>query len=255
MRIMRIRFRGLERRYVAAGLSRCHFPAGMGYDMKTYTWAEPNTDSGFPIAKPGIPFIAASVFSTVICAVAGLKILTALLLGLTIFVCWFFRDPDRVIPLEEGALVSPADGKVVVAEINENPPFGDGPAFQISIFMNVFNVHVNRIPFDGTVKDVCYFPGRFMNASLDKASSQNERNAILIETPEGRSFWTVQIAGLVARRIVCKLDGGDAVKKGRRFGMIRFGSRLDLYLPVDFESRVSLGEKTQAGTTTLGILK
>ncbi|TWI77240.1 phosphatidylserine decarboxylase [Desulfobotulus alkaliphilus] len=223
--------------------------------MNDFSRPDLPSESGFPIARAGYPFIFISVFVTAIAAILGWSWLAGLGLCFSLFCFWFFRDPDRVIPSDPSALVSPADGKVIVAKRVEAHPYGEGPAFQISIFMSVFNVHVNRIPFDGVVREVRYQPGRFLNASLDKASKDNERNALLIETPSSVKFWTVQVAGLVARRIICRVREGDSVSRGVRFGVICFGSRLDLYLPADFECAVKVGEKTQAGTTTLGSMK
>lgn len=223
--------------------------------MERYTWAESPSDSGFPIARPGYPFIGISAFVTAIFALTGLHCLTIIGLAFTLFCCYFFRDPDRVTPAAPDALIAPADGKVIVAEKVDSHPYGDGPAFQISIFMSVFNVHVNRIPFDGIIRDLRYQPGRFFNASLDKASTDNERSALLIETESGKKFWNVQVAGLVARRIICRVQPGDTVQKGRRYGMICFGSRLDLFLPPEFASEIKIGQRTQSGTTILGYLK
>lgn len=223
--------------------------------MKAFVRPDAPSDSGFPIARAGYPFIFVAVFVTAIAALSGWHWLTGLGLCASLFCFWFFRDPDRLIPADPNAWVSPADGRVVVARRVETSPYGEGPAFQISIFMSVFNVHVNRIPFDGMVREVRYQPGRFFNANLDKAAKENERNAILIETPSAVKFWTVQVAGLVARRIICKVQEGDRVSRGVRFGIICFGSRLDLYLPPDFECLVKEGDRTLAGTTTLGSLK
>lgn len=220
--------------------------------MKTFLRADIPSGSGFPIAKAGYPFIFLAVFITSIAALSGWHWLTVPGLCASLFCFWFFRDPDRVIPADPEALVSPADGRVIVARKVASHPYGEGSAFQISIFMSVFNVHVNRIPFDGIVRDVQYHPGRFFNASLNKAAAENERNALLIETPSSVIFWTVQVAGLIARRIICHVQEGDKVTRGTRFGLICFGSRLDLYLPSDFQCAVREGDRTQAGTTTLG---
>lgn len=223
--------------------------------MEKFVKAEKTSDSAFPIARAGFPFIFVGGFVTAVAALSGWGWLTGLALLFTLFCLWFFRDPDRMIPADPNVLVSPADGKVIVAKMVDNPPYGEGPAFQISVFMNVFNVHVNRIPFDGIVREVRYSPGRFFNANLDKASEGNERNAVCIETAKHGHFWTVQIAGLIARRIICRVQEGDEVTKGSRFGLICFGSRLDLFLPPDFKCLVKEGEKTTAGTTKLGVFE
>jgi phosphatidylserine decarboxylase len=172
----------------------------------------------------------------------------------TLFVCWFFRDPDRDIPADEKSLISPADGRVIVVEHHPGGEYISGPCIKVSIFMNVFNVHVNRIPFGGIVEKVIYTPGRFINASFDKASIHNERNALVVRTPEGMQYAVVQIAGLIARRIVNCVKAGEVVHKGDRYGMIQFGSRLDLYLPRDFNVAVKVGQKTKAGATIIGAM-
>lgn len=223
--------------------------------MKKYSWPEAPVMSAFPIARPGFIFIGIAVFTTILLAAIGFSFLAFISLLATLFVCFFFRDPDRVICDDEGAVSSPADGKVIFAEMTDDNPYFEGPCKKISIFMSVFNVHVNRIPFDGIIKDVQYTPGKFVNASLDKASAENEKNALVIETEEGQKYAVVQVAGLVARRIVCGARIGDAVKRGTRFGLICFGSRLDIFLPPDATLNVKNGEKVQAGTTILGYMK
>ena len=154
----------------------------------------------FPFARPGFVYIAAACLVTGLLFLVGWTVPGVLSACVATFVCWFFRDPDRDIPQDEGALVSPADGRVVVAERVETNDYVEGPCLQVSIFMNVFNVHVNRVPFTGVVERAKYFPGKFFNASLDKASKDNERNALVIRTEAGRRYGVVQIAGLIARR-------------------------------------------------------
>lgn len=222
--------------------------------MNRFTWPETPSLKAFQLAKPGIPFIVVACVSTLF--LAGIHFYTLALISffITLFVTYFFRDPDRAVEEGAGFLSSPADGKVIFAEVVDENPYIDGKCFKISIFMNVFNVHVNRIPFGGTVKAIHYHPGKFFNASFDKASEHNERNALVIETETGVTYATVQIAGLVARRIICGVSQGDQVTRGRRYGMICFGSRLDLYLPTDFACRVAIGDKVQAGTTVMGVL-
>lgn len=218
------------------------------------TWAEAPRDTAFPIARPGYGVIGATAFLTAILAVLGLKLPALLALTACGFCVWFFRDPDRMTPGGQEVVVAPADGKVIFAGREDNSPFVDGPCRRVSIFMSIFNVHVNRVPFDGVVTGIDYHPGKFFSANLDKAAEQNEKNAVYIETPEGRQLCVVQIAGLIARRIICKLQPGDQVRRGRRFGMICFGSRLDLYLPEDAELAVTAGQKVKAGTTIVGNL-
>lgn len=176
---------------------------------------------------------------------------------LTVWCYYFFRDPVRHVPLGEGLVVSPADG--VVSLIGSAvPPAGLGlgpqPLTRVSVFMSVFNCHVNRAPVGGRVAAVAYRKGKFLNASLDKASEDNERNALAIETADGTRLAVVQIAGLVARRILCWSREGDALEAGERFGLIRFGSRLDVYLPPGVEPLVAIGQTTVAGETVLAEL-
>ena len=207
-----------------------------------------------PFAREGYPFIAGAAFVTVVFALLGLGLLTVVCLVLTLFTAWFFRNPERVPPPGEKWVVAPADGKVIfVGEVHE-PRCGELPATKISIFMNVFNVHVNRVPVSGTVIDRFYNPGRFLNAALDKASLENEQCGLVVQTAEGQKVMFVQIAGLIARRIVTYPEVGDRIERGRRYGLIRFGSRVDVYLPPGSVVMVRLGEQTTAGETVLGEL-
>jgi phosphatidylserine decarboxylase len=214
-----------------------------------------NKQSAFSIAKPGYYFIVASVFATVVFSLIGVASVAFAGLVISVFIGYFFRDPDRVVPKEEGAVVSPADGRVIVAGPVDENPFIDGKSIKISIFMSVFNVHVNRIPHEGRVSKISYFPGKFFSANLDKASKENEHNAVFIETDAGKRICMVQIAGLIARRIICRLREGDIVSRGERFGIICFGSRLDVYLPADTNIRVGVGNRVKAGETIIGYLK
>ena len=210
----------------------------------------------FPINREGWPFVA--LFAVV-----------ALLLGqawaplgwigalLTCWCAWFFRDPDRVTPVRDGLVISPADG--VVQLLGMAPPpkeleMGDAPRMRISVFMSVFSVHINRIPVDGKVIKTAYQPGKFLDASLDKASADNERMSVRMARADGRELAFVQIAGLVARRIKCDLADGQEVKAGQRFGLIRFGSRVDVYLPDGVQPLVALGQSIIAGETVLADL-
>lgn len=201
------------------------------------------------LAREGWPFIASSVLlSVIVWALAGFWWSLPIWL-LTIFVVQFFRDPARPIPRDPLAVLSPADGRIV-AIAHAFDPYAGRDALKISVFMNVFNVHSNRAPVDGALRDVQYFPGKFVNADLDKASEQNERNALVIDC-DGRVVTAVQVAGLIARRILCYVKAGDALQRGQRFGFIRFGSRVDVYLPLDTQSRVSIGDKVYASSTVL----
>lgn len=220
--------------------------------MNKFSRPDPPSQTAFPVANAGYPFIFAGAFTTAILALLGLTTLTLIALAATFCICGFFRDPDRVIPEEEGVVVSPADGKVIVAGPVENSPYYDGKSVKISIFMSVFNVHVNRVPFNGKVKAINYFPGKFFSANLDKASQQNEHNAVTIEMDNGKPLCVVQIAGLIARRIICYVNSGDHLQRGQRFGLICFGSRLDIYLPTDIKLKVAVGDKVKAGTSILG---
>ena len=204
-----------------------------------------------PVAREGYPFIGFAAFCTLIFGVLGLCIPTFIFLLTTIFVLCFFRDPERFTPPSEDVLVSPADGKILLIEKVDDKKFTGGEAWKISIFMNVFNVHVNRIPFSGKVEKIIYTPGKFYSADSEKGALQNEYCAAVISTTSGKTLAFVQVAGLIARRIVCWLEPGDSVVKGRRYGLIRFGSRVDLYLPPDTEIPVQPGQKVRAGETIL----
>ena len=172
-----------------------------------------------------------------------------------LFVVNFFRNPERMVPADDKLIVSPADGRILKIEDVDNNDLLPGTLKKVSIFMNIFNVHVNRIPVAGRVKTIRYREGRFLNASLDKASVLNESNSVLVETPSGREILTIQIAGLIARRIVCWVEEGMSIDKGKRFGMIRFGSRLEVFMPRDTEITVNVGDKVKAGSTGIGYLK
>ncbi|HKZ46806.1 MAG TPA: phosphatidylserine decarboxylase family protein [Thermodesulfobacteriota bacterium] len=204
-----------------------------------------------PLAREGYPFILASIFGTIILFLAGLKSVSYLSGGLAVFIISFFRDPEREIPSETDAIISPADGRIIIVDSVFENRFMKQDAIKISIFMNVFNVHVNRVPASGKVSGVFYNPGKFFSADKDKASLENEQNALLIEAKNGKRFVVNQIAGLIARRIVCYAKEGDKIERGKRFGMIRFGSRLDVYLPVDCRINVKVGDKVKAGSSIL----
>ncbi len=202
------------------------------------------------ISREGFPAIFFISLFTLVCAFLGAGFSAAVGLVLTAFFLNFFRDPARVVPQEADMAVAPADGKVIKVETMIDP-ITQEERTAVCIFMNVFNVHVNRVPVAGTVQAMCYWPGKFFNASLDKASKDNERNAVQIVDTNGLSWTVVQIAGLIARRIVCWTEKGDSLERGQRFGLIKFGSRVDLYLPREFEPKVSAGEKVLAGQTVI----
>lgn len=172
----------------------------------------------------------------------------------TLWCVYFFRDPDRVSPIREGLVLSPADGMVQMIRLVSPPKYlelGEKPRIRISVFMNIFNVHVNRVPTSGVVQKVVYVPGKFINASLDKASEHNERQAFSIQMPLGHRIGVIQIAGLIARRIVCHVNEGDEVRSGERFGIIRFGSRVDIYLEASMCPLVVAGQQVVAGETVI----
>jgi len=207
-----------------------------------------------PINKEGYRFIAIFAVVTLV-----LFILTGPVLGwagvvLTLWCVYFFRDPDRHVPTREGLIVSPADGVVQLIERAVPPEelgLGNDPLLRISVFLNVFNVHVNRVPLGGRIVKQVYRPGKFLNAALDKASEENERHAVHLRTDDGKDIVFVQIAGLVARRIVCQLVDDQEVRTGERFGLIRFGSRTDIYLPDGVEPQVGVGQNMIGGETVI----
>ena len=204
------------------------------------------------IAREGWPFLAISlalaIGATFWCATWSIPLWI-----IALFVLQFFRDPPREIPQDAGAVLSPADGRIVAVE-RVNDPYVEREAIKVSVFMNVFNVHSNRSPVDGTVQQVWYFPGKFVNADLDKASTENERNALWLKTANGTDITSVQVAGLIARRILCYVKAGDKLTRGQRYGFIRFGSRVDVYLPLNASVKVSIGDKVSATTTILAML-
>ena len=205
------------------------------------------------IAREGWPFIAAAVGAAVLVAwLAGLA-WSLPLWTIALFILQFFRDPARDIPGDASSVLSPADGRIVAIQ-SAHDPWLDRTALKISVFMNVFNVHSNRSPVDGEVRARWYNPGSFVNADLDKASTENERNALHIRMVAGQDVTCVQVAGLIARRILCYVEAGSKLERGQRYGFIRFGSRVDLYLPVDANVCVTIGDKVRATSTVLAVL-
>ena len=170
------------------------------------------------------------------------------------FVTYFFRNPNRTVPQGDGLIVAPADGRVVEVRTETPTPHTGRSSVKVGIFMSALNVHINRFPITGTVAKLIYQAGKFLVATLDKASEQNERNTLIIEDEEGREFVLVQVAGIVARRIICYLREGDRIKQGERFGLICFGSRLDLYMPAGTSVEVKRGDRVRAGETIIGRL-
>jgi len=205
------------------------------------------------IAREGWPFLAAAILVAAVVTWFFSWWSLPLWLG-AIFILQFFRDPPREVPDDPRAVVSPADGRIV--EVGKaRDPWLEREALKVSVFMNVFNVHSNRAPVDGTVKERWYLPGAFVNAALDKASTANERNALWLRTRDGQDVTCVQVAGLIARRILCYVGAGAELVRGERFGFIRFGSRVDVYLPLDAQVRAAIGEKVHAASSVLAWLK
>lgn len=169
---------------------------------------------------------------------------------IAVFVLQFFRDPPREVPVNRNAILAPADGRIVAVEKTQDP-YLEREAIKVSVFMNVFNVHSNRSPVDGVVREKWYFPGKFINADLPKASLENERNALWIKADNGADVTCVQVAGLIAKRILCHVSPGDHLERGQRFGFIRFGSRVDVYLPPNTKINVNIGDKVSATLTVL----
>ena len=205
------------------------------------------------IAREGWPYVAGGfAVAIAITLVAGWR--WALFFWLiAFFILQFFRDPPRPIPTDARAVLAPADGRVVIVERTQDP-YLQREAIKVSVFMNVFNVHSNRSPADGLVCEVWYHAGQFINAALAKASLENERNALWIKTADGTDITCVQVAGLIARRILCYVKAGDPVARGQRYGFIRFGSRVDVYLPVSANPKVSVGDKVYASSTVIAEL-
>jgi phosphatidylserine decarboxylase len=209
---------------------------------------------GIPIAAEGWPFIGPLVFVTALLFAFGWRTTGAVLLVLTLFVLFFFRDPERRAPAGKELVVSPADGRVIVVKDVFEPDYLQQDVKQVSIFLSVFNVHVNRAPLGGMVETVKYHPGKFHVASVDKASTDNEQTAMVIADGTHRIL-VKQIAGLIARRIVCYAKPGDRIAAGERYGLIRFGSRVDLFLPKDADLMVQVGDRIKGGRDVIGVLK
>jgi phosphatidylserine decarboxylase len=202
------------------------------------------------IAREGWLFVAISAVAALALSAAGWWLAALPVWLIVVFIVQFFRDPPRVVPSQPNAVLSPADGRIVVVE-KARDPYLDRDALKISVFMNVFNVHSNRSPVDGTVRNKWYHAGSFLNAAMDKASLENERNALHIATANGVDVTCVQVAGLIARRILCYVGPGDILARGQRYGFIRFGSRVDIYLPPAARPRVAVGDMAKATSTII----
>lgn len=210
---------------------------------------------GIPFAKEGIPFIGAAAGVTLSAGWLGWTIVAVGAAILTLFVSWFFRNPSRVAPQGPGFIVAPGDGKVIAIQEEFEPRFIKDRSIRISIFLNVFDVHINRVPCEGVIEDVQYQPGLFLVASKPDATLRNEQNALMIRTAQGAKVLCVQVAGLIARRIVCWISPGDRAIRGERFGLIRFGSRMDTFFPVGTAVKVAVGDRVKGGETILGELR
>jgi len=222
-----------------------YYPSGRNIIMK-----EPQ----IPVAREGYPFIVFSAFATLILALLGYGFLAIIALLLTGFVLYFFRDPERIVPDAEDGVVSPADGKVILVEKIFDDRFVHEHVYKISIFMSVFDVHVNRLPFPGEVEKIQYGAGSFYAANTDQGGLANEHCAVILTAPKGFRYAVVQVAGLVARRIVCWAEKGDSLERGKRYGLIRFGSRVDIYMPQQMQVEVRSGQRVRAGETIIGYM-
>lgn len=210
---------------------------------------------GVPFAKEGIPFIAAPAGVTLLAGWLGWPGVAVGAALLTLFISWFFRNPARTVPQGPRLVVAPGDGKVIAIEEEFEPRFLKDRSIRVTIFLNVFDVHINRIPCDGIIEDVRYQPGLFLVASKPEATVKNEQNALMIRTSEGAKVLCVQVAGLIARRIVCWVSPREQARRGERFGLIRFGSRMDTFLPIGTSLRVAVGDRVKGGETILGELR
>ncbi len=207
-----------------------------------------------PIAREGYPFILFGLGLALILWLLGRPLFSFLLLALTLFLIYFFRDPKRTTPRGGQEVIAPADGKIVSIDECFEGRYLHTKVFKIGIFMSLWDVHINRVPLDGTILSIFYNPGKFLAAFTEKASERNEHNAVLLKSTNGRKILMVQIAGIIARRIVCWIKAGEQVIKGQRFGMICFGSRVDIYVPVDTMLKVKVGEHVKGGETILGYI-
>jgi phosphatidylserine decarboxylase len=210
---------------------------------------------GVPIVKEGFPFVGIGAGVTLLTGLLGWTVVALVAGGITLFTAWFFRNPARIVPQGPGIVVAPADGTVIAIEEEFEPRFIKDRGVRLSIFLNVFDVHVNRIPCEGVVEDIQYQPGAFLAANNPEAMLKNEQNALFLRTAQGAKVLCVQVAGLIARRIVCWLSPGDRVMRGERFGLIRFGSRTDTFLPLGTDLKVAVGDRVKGGETIVGVLR
>lgn len=210
--------------------------------------------AGIPVAKEGIPFIMVAVGGTLAAGWMGWTAIAGAVGLLTLFISWFFRNPPRTIPQGSRLVVAPGDGKVIAVEEEFEPRYLKDRSVRVTIFLNVFDVHINRIPCEGIVENVQYQPGQFLVASKPEATIKNEQNAVMIKTVQGAKVLCVQVAGLIARRIICWVSPKDPAVLGERFGLIRFGSRMDTFLPMGSVIKVAIGDRVKGGESILGEL-
>ncbi len=206
----------------------------------------------WPIAKEGLSFLIPFALFAVVAAVMGWNLLTFFAILFTLFIGFFFRNPQRKVPSDENVIISPADGKIIFVGEQEEDRFLKRKALKISIFMSIFDVHINRSPVSGKVLERSYFPGRFLLASRERSSLLNEQNALVLDSEDWSKIVLVQVAGFIARRIVCYANVDDVLTRGQIFGMIRFGSRVDLYLPLGVKPLVSVGQHVKGGESIIG---
>lgn len=210
---------------------------------------------GIPIVREGWPFIGGLGSAALLFGLVGWTVPAAAAGGLTLFTAWFFRNPSRTVPQQPNVVVSPGDGKVIAIEEEFEPRYLKEKSVRVTVFLNVFDVHVNRMPCAGTVEGVSYQPGQFLVASKPEATLHNEQNAVMLKTASGAKVLCVQVAGLIARRIVCWVGQGDRVPRGERYGLIRFGSRMDTFLPLGSKICVAVGDRVKGGETIVGELR
>jgi phosphatidylserine decarboxylase len=210
--------------------------------------------AGVPVAKEGIPFIMVAAGGTLAAGWMGWTAIAGAAGLLTLFISWFFRNPPRTIPQGSRIVVAPGDGKVIAVEEEFEPRYLKDRSVRVTIFLNVFDVHINRIPCEGIVENVQYQPGQFLVASKPEATIKNEQNAVMIKTVQGAKVLCVQVAGLIARRIICWVSPKDPAVLGERFGLIRFGSRMDTFLPMGSVIKVAIGDRVKGGESILGEL-
>lgn len=205
-----------------------------------------------PVAREGYPFIGLFSFLALVAALLDAGFMSFVFTALAVFCLYFFRDPDRILPMGDDVIVCPADGRIICIDKEFDDRFLNEQVYKVSIFMSVFDVHVNRLPFAGKIDKISYFPGKFYSANTSRGGLENEKCALTVETERRGSYAVIQVAGLVARRIVCWAEPGDEVARGQRYGLIRFGSRVDILLPQGVQLEVAVGQRVKAGETVLG---